>query len=230
MEIEINIIGILKDKPNGTKLYTDAFGELILAGACSTTISTQTKAGSFRNFYTDGKYSTDGEPILVPSKEMRDWAKFAWERGDILVSNDGCINVIFDKWYDDTYTSFYGKHYLNREDENNIKYNKSFLCTTDKYSIEKYDISAQFYIDNIEKRLGGKINCKTLEIDKTQPKFKPFDKVLVRDSHDDTWKATFFSHIRETDGRYMCCCLNWKRCIPYEGNESLLGTNKDVEE
>ena len=30
METEINIKEILKDKPNGTKLYADAFGELSL--------------------------------------------------------------------------------------------------------------------------------------------------------------------------------------------------------
>lgn len=232
MEIEINILEILKDKLNGTKLYADAFGELIFECASSTTISTRTKTGSFRNFYTDGKYSTDGEPILVPSKEMQDWAKFAWERGDILVSNDGCINVIFDKWYDDTYTSFYGKHYLNREDENNIKYNKSFLCTTDKYSIEKYDIAAQFYIDNIEKRLGGKINCKTLEIDKTQREFKPFDKVLVFNKTTNKWKCDIYSSkVKDANGNICALCIGgmYYNILPYEGNESLLDTNKYME-
>lgn len=49
---------------------------------------------------------------------MRDWSKFAWQNGDVLISNDGGTEVIFDKWYDDTYTSFYCKHYLNSEDKN----------------------------------------------------------------------------------------------------------------
>lgn len=227
MEKELNIAEILKDKPNGTKLYADAFGELILERASSTIISTKTKAGSFRNFYTDGKYSTDGEPILVPSKEMRDWAKFAWERGDILVSNDSCINVIFDKWYDDTYTSFYGKHYLNSEDENNIKYNESFPCTTDKYFIVKYDTGIQPYINAIEKRLGGKLNRKTLEIDKTKREFKPFEKVLVRNPNK-TWMPELFGY---KYGRFYICVsgLVWEQCISYKGNEHLLGTTKDVE-
>lgn len=76
----------------------------------------------------------DGECVVFPSKEMRDWSKFAWKKGDVLVSNDGGTEVIFDKWYDDTYTNFYSKHYLNSEDENNIKYNEAFLCTTERYS------------------------------------------------------------------------------------------------
>lgn len=96
----------------------------------------------------------------------------------MLVSNDGCIEVIFDKWYDDTYTSFYGKHYFNSEDENNIKYyNEAFLCTTDRYSLEK-DNAAQCYINTIEERLGGKLNMETLEIEKAQPEFNDGDIVV----------------------------------------------------
>lgn len=38
----------------------------------------------------------DGMVILVPSKEMRDWEKFSWKKGDMLVSNDGGTEVIFD--------------------------------------------------------------------------------------------------------------------------------------
>ena len=65
---------------------------------------------------------------------------------------------------------------------------------------------------------------------KKEPQFKPFEKVLVRDSHDDMWRACFFSHIREDDGRYVTTCFTWKFCIPYIGNEHLLGTTKDVED
>ena len=64
---------------------------------------------------------------------------------------------------------------------------------------------------------------------KKEHQFKPFEKVLVRDSIDDVWRASFFSHIKENDGRYVTTCLTWKFCIPYIGNESLLGTTKDVE-
>lgn len=64
---------------------------------------------------------------------------------------------------------------------------------------------------------------------KKEHQFKPFEKVLVRDSIDDVWRASFFSHIKENDGRYVTTCVTWKFCIPYIGNESLLGTTKDVE-
>lgn len=92
-------------------------------------------------------------------------------------ANDYSTEVIFYDWYDDTYTNFYGKHYLNSEDKNNIKYNDASLCTTGRYSLEDKD-AAQTYINTIEERLGGKLNFKTLEIEK-QPEFKDGDIVVT---------------------------------------------------
>ena len=178
MEEKINIANILKDKPSGTKLYADAFGELKLVKVDKVdTIYTRTKEGMFYSFYNDGKYDKNGEPILVPSKEMRDWNKFAWKKGDVLVSNDYGTEVIFDKWYDDTYTNFYGKHRLDSENKNNIKYNDAFLCTTARYSLEDKD-AAQTYINTIEERLGGKLNLETLKIEKQQ-EFKDGDIITI---------------------------------------------------
>ena len=328
MEQKLNIAEILKNKPRGTKLYSMIHGkcsfeavtdEIFKINFCTSkfglTQSGECTLIKFGNMY-DG-----GECIIFPSKEMRDWGKFSWKKGDVLISSDGSIEVIFDKWYDDTYTSFYCKHYLNSEDKNKIVYYEEFLCTTARYSLEDKD-TVQTYIKTIEERLGGKLNCETLEIEKAQPKFKdgdilscdedsytrhttlilhkdenitesivslvrhkklirinvpidnfllsrlyparedekkelfdalakegkawdsekkqivdikkehqfkPFEKVLVRDSYDDMWRASFFSHIKEDDGRYVTTCLTWRFCVPYEGNEHLLGTTNNVE-
>ena len=181
MEENINIADILKDKPQGTKLYADAFGELSIVDICTEDeigVTLLDKDGDELLFYNDGKYNRFGEPILFPSKEMRDWRKFAWKKGDVLVSNDYGTEVIFYDWYDDTYTNFYGKHLLYSEDKNNIKYNDSFICITGKYTLEDKD-AAQTYINTIEERFGGKLNLETLEIEK-QPEFKDGDVVFVR--------------------------------------------------
>ena len=124
-----------------------------------------------------------------------------------------------------TYTSFYCKHYLNSEDKNKIVYYEEFLCTTERYSLEDKDI-AQTYINTIEKRLDGKL--ETLEIEK--PKCEPFDKVLGRNEKDDVWEADLFSHYRE-ESQYPFRCIGFshKYCIPYEGNEHLLGTTDNFE-
>ena len=61
---------------------------------------------------------------------------------------------------------------------------------------------------------------------------KPFDKVLIRDSDTQKWSASLFSYC---DGlkSYKYTCINgsgFKQCIPYEGNEHLLGTTNDCSE
>lgn len=57
----------------------------------------------------------------------------------------------------------------------------------------------------------------------TKHQFKPFDKVLVRDEDVETWMCNFFSHL-DKDGDPVCANGRWHQCIPYEGNEHLLGT------
>lgn len=66
---------------------------------------------------------------------------------------------------------------------------------------------------------------------KPKCEFKPFDKVLVRQLETEEWRANIFSHTDKTDEYLDYVCVNgrWEFCIPYIGNESLLGTTKDVE-
>lgn len=181
MEEKINIAEILKDKPQGIKLYADAFGELSIEEICTEDelgITLLDKEGDELYFYNDGKYNTHGEPILVPSKSMRDWRKFAWEKGDILLSKDNDVYIIFEKFEDDAYTRFKGKHYLWKKfDEEDYSKEESQMLTS---LFEKVnDHEAQTYINTIEERLGGKLNRETLEIEKAQPEFKDGDIVTI---------------------------------------------------
>jgi hypothetical protein len=64
-----------------------------------------------------------------------------------------------------------------------------------------------------------------------EPELKPFDRVLVRDDCDGEWRIDFFEGMnKDKDETYRYLCLNsfWRHCIPYEGNEHLLGTKEDV--
>lgn len=173
METKINITTILKNKPRGTKLYSMIHGkcsfeaatdEIFKINFCTSKFGL-TQSGEYTLIKFGNMYN-GGECIIFPSKEMRDWSKFQWEKGDVLISNDAGTEVIFDKWYDDTYTNFYGKHYLNSEDKNNIKYNETFLCTTERYSLEDKDIMSELkleYRNNIVYFNGLKINAYTAE-------------------------------------------------------------------
>ena len=60
-----------------------------------------------------------------------------------------------------------------------------------------------------------------------EPRFKPYDRVLVRDIDTEEWRCAIFSHVTFSEkysGKYVTENSCWKQCIPYEGNEHLLGT------
>lgn len=58
--------------------------------------------------------------------------------------------------------------------------------------------------------------------------FKPFERVLVRRTNQERWKLHLFSRGSGTYDEYECLGgVTFSQCIPYEGNEHLLGTNKN---
>lgn len=242
METEINIVEILKDKPQGTKLYSSACGKCKLEEVDdkSFKISFYNSKFGFMNGgegYLDknGKLYDDGECVVFPSKEMRDWCKFDWKKGDVLVNKDGDVYIIFERFADDTYCSFVGKYYLWKENNDTEQfYEKERLLTSDFQKAGKDAV--QTYISTIEERLGGKLNRETLEVEKPQPEFKPFDKVLVRNTDTEEWFPGFFEKFDSTwnnpyhiMNRRNMTDFAFKQCIPYIGNESLLGTTNNVE-
>lgn len=180
MEQKLNIAEILRNKPVGIKLYSPIFGECVFRYINDETndICVKTQYDEIRFFNFEGLYNAGGECLLFPSKEMRDWSRFAWKRGDIL-ADDRATMVIFDKWYDDTYTSFYCRHYFNYEDKNHPVYYSEFLCSTVKYSFKNNQYANHDYLKAIEEKLDGKLNHETLEIEKAQPELKDGDIVCI---------------------------------------------------
>lgn len=59
---------------------------------------------------------------------------------------------------------------------------------------------------------------------------KPFDKVLVRDNDEQLWSADLFGFYGKTLYPFMCVGHYTNQCVPYEGNEHLLGTTDDCDE
>ena len=58
--------------------------------------------------------------------------------------------------------------------------------------------------------------------------FKPFDQVLVRASNLGYWNLHLFARVGEEEYKYECLGgVRYRECIPYQGNEHLLGTNKN---
>lgn len=184
---DIDIYEILKGMPGGTPLYTPLCGNVGFSYLESNkeageAIWTENKGGEY-SFNKNGRWMEGGEVLLFPSKEMRDWEKFSWKKGDVLVYIDGKCKVIFGKFDDDKYTSFIGKHYLESygKDGELQDYEEIHCGSTVKYTKESEE-AAQTYIKTIEKRLGGKLNLETLEIEK-QPEFKDGDIVVAEEDN-----------------------------------------------
>lgn len=330
MEEKINIAKILKNKPEKTILY-DAMRDI------NVSLYVVEKQNGETNIFCDGikkfkgcsfVYSDTGADsifrkgmqLLKPSKEMQDWEKFSWKKGDVLINSCG-LQCIFKEWASDDYTKFNGCYFDGMPNAETAKYSK--LDNNTAYG----------YIREIENRCGGKLNLESLEIEKTQPEFKdgdivvtdavpslcyskcifilkgdlntnensansyvfyninnnrisfdvldtaircrnirlateeekkqlfsalekegkawdaekkmivdlkpkvefkPFDKVLCRNSKDDTWEADFFARLtrKEIDytqsGKYLCVGDLWMYCIPYdEETAHLLGTTDE---
>lgn len=177
METKINIAAILKDKPQGTKLFSPICGECKLSYVESVKSEPQigTESDAFGAFYfwDDGKAYVEGECMLFPSKKMHDWSKFSWRKGDVLKNTAYEQRVFFDGFLNDDYTYFKAKHPLDCSNKDNITYHEECSCFTGNYRLESTD-AALTYINTIEERLGGKLNMETLEIEKPKkPKKKP---------------------------------------------------------
>ena len=150
---EFNLAEILKDCPQGTKLYSPLFGEVTLdsvtyaSNAYSIKIQCPTYGTTF--ITSNGRFHDRdlGECILFPSKDNRDWSTF-------------------------------------------------------KIKKPKFDV-------------------RTL---------RPFDRMLVKLSDEDTWKIDFFSHI-DKKGDVKLALWSFGRFIPYNADtQDLVGTRDEAPE
>ena len=80
MNENLNLLEILEDCPEGTKLYSPVFGEVKFESINDIIgpIIVTTNTGNAEYFTADGKMYNyyNGECLLFPSKEQRDWSKF----------------------------------------------------------------------------------------------------------------------------------------------------------
>lgn len=178
MEQNINISEILKDKPVGLKFYSNTFGYISFNGVHKDKVYFFSEDTNAHSVKPNGKMYDGGECIIFPSKEMRDWEKFSWKKGDVLVSKDREVYIIFEKFEDDAFTKFRGKYYLWNE-----CYNEEVFQMETSVFEKASDDDAQTYINNINKCFGGKLNRETLEIEKPQSEFKDGDIVVAEEDN-----------------------------------------------
>lgn len=229
MNNKINIAEILKDCPKGMKLYSPLFGEVELFVSKSDGIAVYSKDDDGENilntFTENGMFYSEypqSQCLIFPSLDMQDWSKF-FKRGDAVFSHSAQMIAIFEGWVDSRYTEFK----TSFSEHNDGTWSKGEVCSTkDFFLATEFDVKT--FISKAEKHYHGKYNPETLQVEpvKSTCPFKPFDKVLVRDDGTQDWCANYFSHYRAYDKDYPYACIDsyYRYCIPYEGNEHLLGT------
>ena len=156
--------------------------------------------------------------------------------GDIL-SNEGgdCIFIL------NTHGEYLTSLYASLDIDGNLDMEDG-LCAWGNH-IEKYKFATESERQKLVDALKASKEPKAKEYlkrffgieEKPKYEFKPFDKVLVRDEDDKEWHISLFAReiVDDSDGlSYKYECSNgtlWDCCIPFEGNEYLLGTAENPE-
>ena len=99
MNEDLNLLEILKDAPKGTKLYSTIWGEMELLFMGEEFLRLKTKNGGCWSFLKDGRLfvngTEDGECVLFPSKEQRDWSKF---KIDLPIDTPVMVSDTGERW------------------------------------------------------------------------------------------------------------------------------------
>lgn len=214
MNENLNLVEILKDCPKGTKLYSPIYGDVELVDVLRNEEEIYPIEIKISDYLTD-KFSKDGrlfteyngECMLFPSKEQRDWSKFKQFVKPKFKVGDKIVNILGIRM------GASGSYGIISE------------ITDDKYIFT--DTSYAF----IRNQDGWEL------VPDKKPKFdpntlNPFDKVLARNDREE-WNCTFFSHIVKDEETYPYACGYdmFTYCIPYnDDTKHLVGTADEAPE
>ena len=225
-----NLISILKHCPEGTKLYSPIYGEVTFTriSIINTILVKATKSNgeiTSVDFNRFGRFSgefSNSECVLFPSKDQRDWDKFRipTKKGDVIMFNGQVPCLVTGDYSQDKKNWVCGL----LEDGD--------FCTNiihpSEWNAHFYTFATKEVKDKLFEAMDKAGYTWDGETLKKKPQFKPFEKVLVRDSESEKWGCTFYSHF-DSKGRYHHNTVSgaYVMCIPFEGNEHLVGTTKN---
>lgn len=232
----INIAEILRDyKENEIILYTTMFGNAFFKGITS-------KGGIILESTNTVDISLDangrilqaqsGECNVFPSAEMRDWNKF-FKHGDVVVSQKDGDMFVFDCWAKRNYTKMTIIDYFDKPSSfggNEFRLKRLTVKTEDFQKADEEQ--RKLFFDLLEQSYTIVVDCgRITSVGKKAPHFKTYDKVLVR-NRKQSWKIDMFSHYEQFGSfRYRTLGGYYEYCIPFDGNEHLVGVEvKDEEE
>ena len=200
----LNLTELLKGAPKGLKLYSPLFGECeldkVLVYHIYVIVHINNKEFT-KIFYSNGKYYSQGECLLFPSKENRDWSTFKIKKENFQVGDYVKVNSS-------------GKVYLIKQ----IK--ETGVLVSD---IINTSLDFEFPIDKpIISEKVTKFDPKWL---------KPFDRVLAFSRMRQMWIATLFSNLTKEDHYITCDADSYQKCIPFNTEtKHLVGTSDEEPE
>ena len=182
----INIVDILKDCPNGTKLYSPICGNCrlikIYNGLGFDVIN---DTDEVFNFSYDGRYHLNGECCIFPSKENRDWNKFRpFKDGDILTYTNN-YTTIFIYRNKDNEPNFTTSFYVACNDalsHNFLIYNKyTLIALNENCDVRLATEDEKIKLFDAIKANGYKWNAETKTLEKLiKPKFKVGNEIVEK--------------------------------------------------
>lgn len=247
---KIDIISILTRETPGLRLYDTLIEEDVIFegfGMLNGSILVRcTRAEGSRDdwrFYNRyGDFIKDGymRSSLVPSKDNRDWRnfrKFSSEDGDVLWADLKTIGpVLYMKRGNESEGKgihFYVLYILNPKEE---LFNGELKITAkdceEVRDIRQAMVDERLTFLTVLQRNGWYYDeqKKTVTFKGAPSRifFSAFDKVLVRSGSEALWRPSFYGY-RDIGGeKNPYVCMNgsrWEQCIPYRGNEKLIGTS-----
>lgn len=231
----VNVAEILREyKENEIILYTTMFGNAFFKGITreggiilesTNTVDVALDASGRM------KEVQSGECNVFPSAEMRDWNKF-FKHGDVVIDQKGDM-FVFDCWANSNYTKMSIIDYFDKPSEfggNELR--QKYLTVKTKDYQKADEEQRKFFFESLDKSYTFAVKCgRITRVEKKPPHFKTYDKVLVR-NRKQSWKIDFFSYYEQFGSfRYRTLGGYYEYCIPFDGNEHLVGKEvKDEEE
>lgn len=233
----INIAEILRDyKENEIILYTTMLGNAFFKGFTRDGSGIILESTNTVDIALDAngrmKEAQNGECNVFPSAEMRDWNKF-FKNGDVVVSQKDGGMFVFDCWAKSNFTEMSIIDYFDKPSEfggNELR--QKYLTVNTKDYQKADEEQRKLFFESMDKSYTFAVKCgRITRVEKKAPHFKTYDKVLVR-NRKQSWKIDFFSYYEQFGiYRYRTLGGYYEYCIPYDGNEHLVGVEvKDEEE
>lgn len=233
----VNVAEILRDyKENEIILYTTMFGNAFFKGFTRDGSGIILESTNTVDVTLDanGKMlqAQSSECNVFPSAEMRDWNKF-FKHGDVVVSQKDGDMFVFDCWAKSDFTEMRIIDYFDKPSEfGGNKFGLKRLTVKTKDFQKADEEQRKWFFDLMEQSYTIVVDCgRIVEVYNKAPGFKQYDRVLVR-NRKQSWKIDLFSHYEQFGSfHYRTLGGYYEYCIPFDGNEHLVGKEvKDEEE